>query len=134
MRRLTLALLCGVSLSSAQAAIEVPNPAQVGTPVVVRVVDARGNPRVGASVRLLVGADLPGATAVSVGVTDARGELTWTPESPGRVRILSGDESAVTRVAWPSAPPSAAVGLGLLGVGALALVALGLSRPPLRRR
>lgn len=58
----------------------------------------------GAPVRVIFRPGLPGQHEAAVGITDAAGQVRWTPAEPGAVMIEAGELSAVVHVA-PSAVP-----------------------------
>ena len=65
----------------------------------------------------------------AIGITDARGRATWTPETPGTYELRAGIERRRGRIPYPS-PPGEALALGLV----LLLIALGLVLAGLRKQ
>lgn len=109
--------------AAAQATVTFAGPLQAGEEVLVEVTDSTKEPLIGETVRVVHRPGLSGEREVAVGITDARGRVRWTPESPGVARLRAGDEWQAIRVApasTPSGVPALLGVLGALGCGALA--------------
>lgn len=75
-----------------------------GETINVTVLDDRGAPKPGATVRVSYRPGLDGARELSLGVTDGLGRVRWPIDAPGRAEILVDDDVIPVRVA-PSEVP-----------------------------
>ena len=94
----------------------------VGQECLVQVAGAE--PVGGAPVRVVLRPGLPGQHEAAIGITDGAGQLRWTPDVQGALRLEAGQATAVVHVA-PDGPPLALLGYG----GTLALAIVWLMRP-----
>lgn len=74
---------------SAQAGIELPEMVTAGQPTTVVVTSADGTPLAGMEVKVLYRPGSQVSSSQTVGVTDAAGNIAWSPEHAGLV-TLSG--------------------------------------------
>ena len=112
---------------AAFAGIEFAGPPVVGEPVVVTVT-ANDRPARGETLRVIHHPRTHTSHERAIGITDARGKATWTPEVAGTYELRAGPQTVQGRLPWPAAPLDALVLLlALLGTAA-ATAALGLRR------
>lgn len=118
----------------AQLAIAQPvlDPAPVvGGESAITVVDDLSQPVISASVRVVHRPGLVGERELSIGLTDSRGTVYWTPEHAGPARLRAGSTPVLVHVARDQAPIARWILLGALG--ALILVLIGYGAWPARR-
>jgi len=117
--------LLGAALASVTLA---PEPATAEAPTVLTVLDDDGRPRSGETVRVLHRPGLVGEAEQAIGITDARGQVRWTPSRGGVAHLRAGD--AVHAVHVQPATPRLDVPLllGLLLLGGLGATGYGLGR------
>ena len=116
----------------ASASILVEEPATLGEEVEITVLDDLSRPVVGAPVRVVHRAGLAGERELAIGLTDARGQVYWTPTYDGRTQVRARELSTTVRVHAKALPAPTLVLLGLSALTALVLGLLAL-RPPRRR-
>lgn len=112
----------------AHASIELGAAPTVGDEIVVSVVDGQGRPARGETVRVIHRPGLPTEEERAIGISDARGRVTWTPDRPGRFALFAGDQRFEGRVPYPQPPPEPMVGLLLLVGAAFVAVVYGWRR------
>lgn len=115
-----------VLLLPARAEILFEGDPTVGEGVVITVVDDLSRPVRGATVRAIHRAGLPGERDLAIGLTDARGRVTWTPEQAGTTVVRTRRDQALTHVRRDGPPISTLVLLGVLGVLGLGATGWGL--------
>jgi hypothetical protein len=108
-----------------------PEPAE-GSPTVITVVDDRQRPRSGETVRVVHRPELAATVEQAIGITDARGQVKWTPSQPGVAIVRAGDEASPVHVAAAASRPVIGLLLGLLALGAAAAVGYGSGFTPRR--
>lgn len=119
-------------IGAAIAGVRVETPPIAGVETVVVVTDELGDPTGGETVRVIHRPGLARERERAVGITDGRGRVKWTPQSPGIARLQAGDEPLRIRVAHPAPPLGPLLLLGILGLGGAG--ALGYGVGPFRRR
>jgi len=77
-----------------------------GRETTVTVVDDLSHPIVGATVRATWRTGLEGERDVAVGLTDARGQVPWTPDQNGTVLLAVRDVNEVVQVGPLSPGPT----------------------------
>ena len=82
-------------------------------------------PRAGVTIRVVHRPGLDGTRELSVGITDTRGRVRWTPELAGTAVLRSDNDALPLAVAWQGAPPETLILLGLLVAGALVAAGYG---------
>ncbi|TVQ92766.1 MAG: hypothetical protein EA397_06310 [Deltaproteobacteria bacterium] len=116
----------------ASASILIEEPATVGEEVEITVLDDLSRPIVGAPVRVAHRVGLTGERELALGLTDARGQVYWTPTQGGRTQVRARELSTTVRVHDKTPPAPTLVLLGLTALTGLVLGLLAL-RPPRRR-
>lgn len=106
-------------LSMAHAEVGLSGEPSLGDEVTVSLTDNAGRPVQGATVRVIHRPDLHSATEVAVGITDARGEASWVPDTPGVATLIAGDEQLELAIAWDAMPTTTLIGVMLLVTAAL---------------
>lgn len=107
-------------LLAARAEILPEGPLRMGEEVVLRVTDDGGLESGGETVRVIHHPSTPRAFERAINITDARGRVTWTPETGGVAELRAGHQ--VLRVfvepdVLPSTPIALLLLLGVTGVG-----------------
>lgn len=115
-------------LTVALASIELEPAPEVGVESVVTVTRDQRAAR-GETVRVLHNPGTSFEYERAIGITDARGRATWTPEIAGTYELRAGIERQRGRLSYPR-PPADTLALLLL----LLLSALGLSLVGLRKQ
>lgn len=113
--------------SYAVASIDFSAPPQVGQEIVVTVT-ANGRPARGETLRVIHHPGTRSTHERAIGITDARGKASWTPEVAGTYELRAGPQTATGRLPWPSPPLDALVLLLVLLGTAGATALLGLRR------
>jgi len=114
-------------LAAALAGIAVQGPdgaggqAVLGEPVVLTVTDEADHPLPGQTVRVVHRPGLALEQEQAIGITDARGQVEWTPAAAGFARLRAGDRSQPVQIMspFPVTTAAAAAFLLALGLGAL---------------
>jgi hypothetical protein len=114
---LTIAL-GGIAVQAPGGGIGQPS---VGEPVRLTITDDADHPLPGQTVRVVHRPGLALEREQAIGITDARGQVEWTPAAAGLARLRAGDRVQPVQVAAPFPIPtaSAAFVLLVLGLGAL---------------
>jgi len=113
---------------AAFAGVSWESPPVVGVETVVVVRDSEGAdaaPLAGATVRVRWRPGLPGTHEQTVGITDGRGRVRWTPDAVGVASLAAGDAVAPVRVASRALPTTPATWLVALVVAGLFAVRYG---------
>ncbi len=113
------AALAGISVQGTDGPGSEPT---LGEPVVLTVTNDADHPLPGQTVRVVHRPGLALEQEQAIGITDARGQVEWTPAAAGLARLRAGDRSQQVQVASPFPVTTAAAAALLL---ALALGALG---------
>jgi hypothetical protein len=110
-------LLFFLLLASASAEILVEESLAQGQRAEIQVVDSISMPVAGASVHVVSRPGLSGEEEITVGITDPRGRLHWTPSEGGVYIIRAAHQERRIQVSWHRWPMSVLWSLlGLLGV------------------
>lgn len=102
-----------------------------GTPALEQAITATlteedGSAVVGKTVRVIYRPGLTDSSEVAVGITDARGQVAWTPDQPGTAVLVAEDISLPVAIPWPHAPAGTTVILVLILLLALGSAGYGL--------
>jgi hypothetical protein len=105
--------------------LEVQTPPTPGVETTVTVVDDLSRPVVGATVRATWRPGLAGEHSVAVGLTDARGQVPWTPKQAGTVVISARDTSMILQSGSPWPDPTSTVWIAAILLGCVGLMVAG---------
>ncbi|MCB9667967.1 MAG: hypothetical protein H6734_00675 [Alphaproteobacteria bacterium] len=111
--------LIGLALAS----IEIEGPLAEATEVTLRITESDGSESGGETVRVTHHPGTPQAFERAISITDARGRVTWTPETSGIAELRAGPQVLRVRVERSSVPTTPLAVLvilcvaGVLGAG-----------------
>ncbi|TNE88311.1 MAG: hypothetical protein EP330_15430 [Deltaproteobacteria bacterium] len=116
-------------LGTAWAGIALSEDAVPGDEVTVTLTDDFEQPVQGATVRVIYRPGLTDSSEVAVGITDARGQVSWTPDQAGTATLIAGDQELPLALPWADAPAGSATVLVLLVAACLASAGYALWSP-----
>ena len=99
-----------------------------GEPTVLAVTNDSGTPIQGETARVVYREGLAASEEVAVGITDNRGQVSWTPERGGTAIIFAGDRQRRVAIRYDRVPMDTAGTLGLVFGLCLASFAFGTTR------
>lgn len=112
-----------IGLASAAVVLE-PEPVE-SMESVLTLTDADGRPRSGETVRVLHRPGLAAEQEQAIGITDARGQVRWTPSRAGVAHVRAGDEVRPVHVTAARLRPDVPLLVALLLLGGLAAIGYG---------
>jgi hypothetical protein len=107
-----------LSVGLGWATVSAEPPPRVGVESTLTVLDDAGAPVPGATVRALHREGLAGARELAIGITDAEGQVRWTPKLGGPTLVEAGNQRQHELVAWDQPPAETLISWLLLLVAA----------------
>ncbi len=114
-------------LAAALAGIQIDAPGgpRVDQAATITVTDGADHPLPGQTVRVVHRPGLALEQEQAIGITDARGQVAWSPSAPGLARVRAGDTWQSVHVAGP-VPATTVAALVALVLAAAASIGWGL--------